>query len=243
LLKGVESSRVWGDELDLYDAGYGEGGGGIAVNSVLNFWVIKSRGFLDYVSQCRLRRKTSSRVVVCHGTCKNYVQCIYMEWKSQVVAVVSVMTFVASNTYVTVSNWEGRGRKQWDCRGGSEANYNGRQCASSINVTLRHVRVTIFVVEKSCVRDFECVYVVLVIHHATRMRHTVIWGSLRLHLIFLRYLINGTIFVEELLIIKCVLIFSPTFIWKIFHLRRITWDIVVNAKTFSRKVSVIRVGF
>jgi hypothetical protein len=41
----------------------------------------------------------------------------------------------------------------------------------------------------------------------------------------------------------CVLIFSTTFVWNISHLSRIQRDIVINVKTFSCKVPVIRSKF
>jgi hypothetical protein len=47
-----------------------------------------------------------------------------------------------------------------------------------------------------------CVYVALVISHAMRMRHIVVYN------IFPHFLINGTIFEKQLLKTKCVLIFS-----------------------------------
>ena len=48
----------------------------------------------------------------------------------------------------------------------------------------------------------------------------ILWRHLQpllLHHIFRHYLINGTIFGKKVLNIKCVLIFSTTFIWNISH--------------------------
>ena len=49
------------------------------------------------------------------------------------------------------------------------------------------------------------------IEHAMRMRHIVNGGLSRLYSTFLHYLTNGTTFENELLNVKCVLIFSGTF--------------------------------
>jgi len=50
---------------------------------------------------------------------------------------------------------------------------NDRQCTS--NMTLRHVRVNIFTVEKQCVTYSDCVFVALGIHHAQLIRRIVMW--------------------------------------------------------------------
>jgi hypothetical protein len=54
-------------------------------------------------------------------------------------------------------------------------------------------------------------HVALLMQHATRMRHTVICGVWFQNIIP-HYLINGTAFGKKLLNVKCVLIFSTTFI-------------------------------
>jgi hypothetical protein len=68
-------------------------------------------------------------------------------------------------------------------------------------------------------------------------------GYFRLHHIFRLFLINGAIFGKKLLNIKCVLIFSTTFI-QIFLIVRIIQRVnVINVETSSCKVPVIFVGF
>ena len=89
------------------------------------------------------------------------------------------------------------------------------------NVILRRVRVTTVAVGKQCLTYSECVSVTLVIHSAKRMRlfYCHPWSA-RLYHIFPHYLINGTIFGKRLLNIKCVLIFSTTFVWNISHSKK-----------------------
>jgi len=54
------------------------------------------------------------------------------------------------------------------------------------------------------IKYYECVFVALVIQHAIRMRHIVIFGPVRLYCIFPLYLMNGRILEKKLFNIKCV---------------------------------------
>jgi hypothetical protein len=68
-----------------------------------------------------------------------------------------------------------------------------------------------------CITYFECMFVVLVIRHAIRMRHCHLRPG-RLYNIFPYYLTKGTIFEKrKLLNLKCVLIFSTNAVWNISH--------------------------
>jgi hypothetical protein len=96
-----------------------------------------------------------------------------------------------------------------------------RQC--TCNVTLRRVRVTLLPWKnKTChmfrclcvavgararARTGACARVALIIQHATRRRYCHLRPFLASPIFFRPYLINGTIFGEKLLIIKCVFLF------------------------------------
>ena len=60
---------------------------------------------------------------------------------------------------------------------------------------------------------YECVLIALGIHHAGHMHH--LWPA-QLYNIYPHYLINGTIFREKLLSIKCVFLFSLQLLSKTF---------------------------
>jgi hypothetical protein len=65
-----------------------------------------------------------------------------------------------------------------------------------------------------------------------------------LYLIFLQYLIKVTVLEKNILNIKCVLIFSTSFVWKVCHPSgRIKRDIVINVHMFSYKELIILVRF
>jgi len=84
----------------------------------------------------------------------------------------------------------------------------------------------------------ECVYVALVIQHATRMRHVILSSVACPALLFFpHYLINGTILGEKLLNTKCVLWFSLQHWSEIFlFLRKTERDIIINVHLSSCKV-------
>jgi hypothetical protein len=84
----------------------------------------------------------------------------------------------------------------------------------------------------------ECVSILaLNIQHAKRTRHisSHVW-PFRFYHIFPHYLINGTIFAEKLLHIKCVFIFSITLSTTFLIVRRTQRGIVINIHSFSCKV-------
>jgi hypothetical protein len=61
-----------------------------------------------------------------------------------------------------------------------------------------------------------------------------------LYHIFPHYLINGTIFGEKILNIKCVFWFSVQLLSEIFlMIRRIQWDIIINVHRSSCKVPLL----
>ena len=65
-----------------------------------------------------------------------------------------------------------------------------------------------------------------------------------LQYILRHYLINGTIFGKKKLPnMKCVLIFSTTFIWIFLNFKIIQWDIATNACWYLCKVFVIFIEF
>ena len=72
--------------------------------------------------------------------------------------------------------------------------------------------------------------------------YIVICGFLRLHRIFPHYLINGTIFVKKLLIIKFLFWFSVHILSEIILiLRRVRKYVIINVYRFSCKVTCILV--
>ena len=98
-----------------------------------------------------------------------------------------------------------------------------------VNVTLGRVRVTSVAAEKQKrVSYSECVSLVLVTQHATRMRHIVILWPVRVCHIFPLYLINGTILGEKLQNTKCVFWFPLRLLSETFLiLRRIQRGIII----------------
>jgi hypothetical protein len=88
-----------------------------------------------------------------------------------------------------------------------------------------------------------CAYVSLLIQHAIR-RHFVICGLSESTTLFRHYLINGTIFGEKVLNIKCMFWFSLQYLFETFLiLSGVQRDIVINVKTSSCKVPGILVRF
>ena len=71
----------------------------------------------------------------------------------------------------------------------------------------------IVAMKKQWVLHILSVFVDLGIQHAMRMRHVVICG-LQGSAVYFHIIVNGTIFEEKILDIKCVLIFSTTFVWE-----------------------------
>jgi hypothetical protein len=96
------------------------------------------------------------------------------------------------------------------------------------NVTFRRFRVTIFFLCKS---SKYCIFWVCVcsLSYATCQAHASYYIAiccLSHCTIFPHYLINGTIFGETLLDIKCVLIFCTNYVWNISNSRSIQRDII-----------------
>jgi len=96
------------------------------------------------------------------------------------------------------------------------------------NVTVRHVRVTIVVVENN---EYYILWVLCICSlrypacnaHAP---HCLLWPA-PLYNIFPHFLINGMIFEKKLLDTKCVFLFSLQALFETFHfLRRNEWDMI-----------------
>jgi hypothetical protein len=83
------------------------------------------------------------------------------------------------------------------------------------------------------ITNSECVFLALVIHHAMRMRCTILSPVVCVAVpYFYNYLINGTIFTKELLSIKCVFWLSLQILSEIFLiLRNIQRDAMINVCT------------
>ena len=92
---------------------------------------------------------------------------------------------------------------------------------------------------------FNCVFVASGIQHAKLMSPIILWSVACLAVpYFSHYLINGTIFENMLLKIKCVFWFSLQLLSETFLLlRRTERDIVVNVHSCSCKVPVFLVRF
>ena len=124
----------------------------------------------------------------------------------------------------------------------SLSNAQKSQQAKTYNVTLRHVHVTIFAIEKqkvlyiACVCVYQCVcvcvcvcvclsvwgYTALVILHANHTSHLLYYIHLWLTLlVFPHYLINSMIFGNKFIENRmCVSIFSTPFVWNIYHSKK-----------------------
>jgi hypothetical protein len=89
------------------------------------------------------------------------------------------------------------------------SNKQDRQC--TYNVTLRHVRATIFAVEIQLVLHMACVCSLRYTACSAHASYCSMWSA-QLYNIFPHYLINGAIFEKKrkLLNIKCVIGFFPT---------------------------------
>jgi len=88
-----------------------------------------------------------------------------------------------------------------------------------------------------CITYSECMFVVLAIRHAIRTRHRHLYPG-RLYNNFPHHLTKGTFFrKEKLLNLKCVLIFSTTFVWNISHCK-MNWTRYDHKYTFWSSCTV-----
>ena len=108
------------------------------------------------------------------------------------------------------------------------------------NVTVRRVRATTVTLQKQSITYSECMSVALVIRLAKRcaVSYCHLWPARLCH-IFPHYLINGTIFGEKVLSIKCVLGFFAQILSEAFLIiRKIRRHITINIRRWSRKPSI-----
>jgi hypothetical protein len=80
-----------------------------------------------------------------------------------------------------------------------------------VRITLRRIRVTIVAMEQQCVTYSEFVCNLSYLAWQTYAPYCHLW-PFRLYRVFPHYFINDTIFGTKLLNIRCVLLFSATFI-------------------------------
>jgi len=100
------------------------------------------------------------------------------------------------------------------------------------NVTVRRVRATTVTLQKQSITYSECMSVALVIRLAKRcaVSYCHLWPARLCH-IFPHYLINGTIFGEKVLSIKCVLGFFAQILSEAFLIiRKIRRHITINIR-------------
>jgi hypothetical protein len=135
--------------------------------------------------------------------------------------------FLFSNAYITTTQLTENKKKDRQCT------YRRNIKARSRNHSCRGKAISI--------TYSECVFVALDIQHAKRMRHLL---PVRLYHIFPHYLINGTIFVKNLLNTKCVFWFSLQLLSETFLIpRRTQRDIIINVHRSWCRVPVILVIF
>jgi hypothetical protein len=116
---------------------------------------------------------------------------------------------------------------------------NNYDSGKAVSITYFCACVRVWV--SACMRVHACVYVgaqawacacarlALIIQHITRMCH-IVCGALWPHHIFQHYLTKSMVFGKKVLIIKCVLIFSSTFISNISRFEK-------NSRSYYHKYS------